>query len=307
MRFHLILRKTLGDLSRVKLLVAYLVPFLVVLFFLALGAGENDFTAGIAQLPLAQQEAELFRSYAGLAYVWGAGLPLLIFGAVLGAITLAGEAERGTLRILLSKPVRRWEVLVGTAGGIAVYLLGVAAASSLLVAVLLFQFSDVTAAALSGGVFELLPALLAFGALVAAFVALVSVSLAVLTRNRIRTALLGLLVPTIYFVAIFVRAFAPDRYEDYYFYIADVNYHLGNSYVVVLDAFGHDVGDQLKQILAPWTGVYEVEQVEATGGGTRTTVESAGHVPEVASLLGLVGFALALFVVAAYRFEHTDL
>jgi ABC-2 type transport system permease protein len=64
----------------------------------------------------------------------------LVFAIGMGARLPAGEEERGTLDVLMSAPVPRWQVLAEQAGALvlAVTLLGVAQLASLLVGSLLF-------------------------------------------------------------------------------------------------------------------------------------------------------------------------
>src|SRR5262249_31707271 len=51
-----------------------------------------------------------------------------LMGLTLGAASLSGERERGTLETLLAQPIRRGEVLLGKYIGLAVALLGALAA-----------------------------------------------------------------------------------------------------------------------------------------------------------------------------------
>lgn len=300
----LILRKTFADFSKPLVLVGYFAVFLGVLFFLALGFA-NDQAENVATLPLAQQEAMLREAFLPLAFLWGAGIPILLLGAVLGASSLAKEAEHGTLRILLSKPVRRWEVLLGTAGAIVAFLLLVGLASLLTTGLALYEFSGISAAALRGGVFDVLPASLAFTLLVAVVVASVGVALGVFTANRLRTGLGALVLPALYFVFFPVRALSSGIYEDYHLYLVDVNYHFGNAFVVIHETVGGGLDAEAQAALAVFTGVYDAEQAGAEE--LPASLDYVGHVPPTASLAALLLGSLALFLLAGYRFQRMDL
>jgi len=240
-RAPIILRKTVGDLSDVRVLVAYFVGFLTVAGFLALGFANNEFEGATT---LAEQETRLFGTFVTLAYLWGTGVPVLVLGAVFGASTLAREGEKGRLRVLLSKPVRRWEVLVGTFGGIVVYLFLVAVASTLLTAVLIYEMADVSAAALEGGVFAALPGTLAFALFVSVFMAAIGVCASVFTKNRLQTALAALVVPAFYFAFMMIRLVSRSFYEDYYLYALDAGYHLGHVFVLAHETLGEEFAVQ---------------------------------------------------------------
>lgn len=307
MRAPVIFRKTLGDVSNPKILTAYLVPFLLVGGFLALGLS-SDLPDGFAALPLGRQEAELTGTFAAVSFFWGAGIPVLALGGILSANTLAKEAEKGTLRILLSKPIRRWEVVVGMFGAVLVYSFLVAAAGMLLLAVAFRVTMDADPTALDGVVLRTMPGNLAFALFVSVVAAATGTALAVFTRSRLRTALLVLLLPLFYFAFLPIRALAGESYEDYHLYLADVNYHFGNVFVVVHDAAGTGFTPETQASLAAWTGVYDAQSAayDPMLGGLPTTLELAGHVPAVASLAGLLVGSLGLFVAAVYRFERVD-
>lgn len=108
--FLAIYRKTLGDLSEPKAVLTSLVAFAAVLWFPVLGFTNNETRDAVGDLSLAEQELEPLTAYAPLAWLWGAGIGLLVAGSLFVALTPATETERGPLDLLLSKPVRRWGV-----------------------------------------------------------------------------------------------------------------------------------------------------------------------------------------------------
>jgi len=303
MRVPTILRKTVGDLSNPKVLAAYFVPYFGVLVFLALGFG-GELEEQAAQLPPSEHAAALLGTFLPVSYFWGAGLALLTLGAVFGPITLAREAEEGTLRILLSKPVRRWEVLAGTYGGVVVYLTLVAVASTLLGAVAVFEVGNVSAATLEEGVLAAMPGMVLYALFVSAVVGSITVSLSVFTADRLRTAVGGLVVPAVFFVCWVTRLISPSRYEDYSLYIVDLGYHLGHAFVLVHEAVGGDLPIQAEQSLGLFAGVYEPPPE-----GAETAPESlelVGYVDPVVSVAALSGLAVVGLAAAAVRFHRMD-
>lgn len=299
-------RKTLGDLADPRLLVAYLAVYLGVLFFLALALGNNVLPDGAGALPVAVQERFLLGSFLTLAHLWSVGLGLLLFGSVAAANTLAKEAEAGTLRIALSKQVRRWEVVLGTFGGLVGYLLAVAMANTFLGAAALYWFSDLPAAALSGGVFGALPAVALQALVVAVVVAAVGIALGIATKSRLQTAIGVLAIAALYFVMIVVRLFSPERYEDYYFYLSDFSYHFGNAFAFGYEVVVGDLPAEAQMSLNLFSGVYDI-QSDADVETMPESFELAGYVDPAVSFGLLVGVAVVLLVVAAVQFQRIDI
>jgi ABC-2 type transport system permease protein len=301
--FVAIYRKTVGDLSEPKSILTYLVVFLAVLFFLTLGFANNEIPDAVASLPPAEQELELLTAYVPLVWLWGAGIGLLAAGSLFVALTLATEAERGTLDLLLSKPVRRWEVLLATFLAGVSFLFAVAVASLLLVAVVVFRMGGFSAAALGGGVFDVLPATLLYALVVCALVNAVGMAASVLTRNRLQTAALTAVLPVLFFALFVARLFPGDLYEDYFLYAIDVGYHLGNVYALFLDSVGGPIPVELQSQLGFWAGVYEVPGGQ---GELEGSLDLVGHVDPAVSLALCLLLIVGSLVGSLVRFQRLD-
>jgi ABC-2 type transport system permease protein len=301
--FLAIYRKTLGDLSEPKSLLTYLLVFLVVLFFFTLGFANNEIPDAVASLPLAEQELELLTAYVPLVWLWGIGIGLLAAGSLFVALTLATEAEAGTLDLLLSKPVRRWEVLLAIFLADVTFLFGVGVASLLLVGVVVFQMGGFNAAALGGGVFDVLPATLPYALVVCALVTAVGMAASVLTRNRLQTAALTAVVPVLFFALFVARLFPGTIYEDYFLYVIDVGYHLGNVYALFLGAVGGPVPVELQAQLGFWAGVYDVPGGQAELGDS---LELVGYVDPAVSLALCLLLIVGSLAGTLVRFQRLD-
>lgn len=301
--FVAVYRKTLGDLSNPKAIVTYLLVFLAVLFFLALAFANNEIPDGVGDLPLAEQELQLLASYLPLSWLWGAGIGLLAAGSLFVALTLATEAERGTLDLLLSKPVSRWAVLLAMFLANVVFLFGIGVASLLLIAVAIYQMGGFSAAAI-GALVEFLPAFLLYTLFVCTFINAVGMAATVLTRNRLQTAALTAVVPVLFFVLFVVRIFPGDIYEDYYLYWLDVSYHLGNVYVLLLEAIrAEPLAVELQTQLGFWTGVYDVSDGQGAAEGS---LELIGYIDPAVSLTLCSVLTVGLLALALVRFQRLD-
>ena len=300
MRILTIYAKTVADLAKPKLLAGYFVPLLAIMMFMIIAMTNNQLTAGA---PLFQQETDLLTSFAFLSYLISVGMPLQGLCAVFCATTIASEAERGTLRILLSKPVKRWQLYLGTFAAIVTYAMVVGLASLLITASWLFVAADLDAAALQVGVFDSLVGILAFGLFGAVVVTAVGLALAVSTKDRLRTALGALVIPVLFFMFIPVQVFSGDVYEDYHLYLVDVNYHFGHLFVFLHETVGTELPASAQSLLTVLTGVYEQPEVR---GHTPQSLEFTGHVPVELSVALLAGLAVIAFTVGLVRFQRID-
>lgn len=300
MRITTIYSKTVSDLSNPMVLAGYFLPFLAIMLFMVVAISNNVITDAA---PLFQQERDLFTAVAFMSYLMAVGMPLQGACAVFCAMTLASEAERGTLRILLSKPVRRWQLYLGTFAAIVSYTMLLGLAGLLLTASWIFMASDLDAAALQGGVVQPFAGLLAFGLFGAVLITSVGLALAVSTKDRLRTALGGLVIPVVFFMFIPVQVFAGDVYEDYYLYLVDLNYHFAQLFVFLHDTLGTGLPANTQALIGVLTGVYEPSNVR---GHTPQSLELTGHIPVELSVALLTALAVGAFVFGLVQFQRLD-
>lgn len=294
--------KTFADLSKPKLIAGYLVPFLSVAWFFGLALSENDLED--AGATVAEQEAALFSAFMPVAFFWAVGIPVLVVAAILSANTLGKEAERGSLRMLLSKPVSRWKFLIGTFGAIVTYTGLVALANVLLAAAVVVRMSGVSAAAVEHAVFDPLVGHLVYALFGACVVASVGICLAVFTKNRLQTALGALVVPALYFAFFPIRILSGAVYDDYALYLLDVNYHFGNAFVYIHETVGGEFDVETQVALAVWTGVYELPEGDAEQ--LPESLDPVGNVSMEGSVALLALLAVGCLVAALYRFHRMD-
>ena len=110
-------RKELRDAVRAKWFWLYSLGFALPAALLALVALPGSLVSG---------SASFGRTAASLVALVQLIVPLM--GLTLGAQAIAGQAERGTLRFLLSHPITRTEAFLGTFAGLAIALLATCAA-----------------------------------------------------------------------------------------------------------------------------------------------------------------------------------
>lgn len=300
-------RRTVRDGTRPKLLLAFLVPYVGVAVLLSLVLGDTAPT-DLGTAPIFTQEQVLFELYGQLSFVWLVAFPMVLV-AVLAATTFAGHLQTGSFRVLLSKPIARWEPLVGTFLGI-VFVAFLATLAGLLVGgAALFVTTGASALALRGSVVSLLPGTLAYALVITAFIASVGLLVAVGTGTRLQTALGTALLPALFFAFVFVRVLpVGDLYETLYLYVLDVNYHFGNVYAAIHGAFGTEFTPATRDAFATVSGVYDTTGVwtDPLLGGIASSIPLTGYVPLVLSPAAIAVLSLGALVGAVYRFERMD-
>lgn len=301
--FLAIYRKTLGDISEPKSILTYLTVFVGVLFFLGVGS-TNEVPDAVATLPLTEQEVALMNIYTAISYLWGAGIGLLAAGALFVSLTLATEAQRGTLDLVLSKPVRRPTVLLAMFLANVTFLFAVGIASLLLVAVTLYGMGGFSAAALGRGVIGMLLPLSVYTLLVCTLVVAVGMAASVYTRNRLRTASMTAILPALFFGLFVARVFPGSIYEDYSLYLLDVSYHLGNVYTLLLETLVGPLPTEVQARLGFWTGVYEVPDDPSAVEGS---LELIGYVDPIVSLALCSALTVGSLTFALVKFQRFDI
>lgn len=303
-----VFRKSLREFSNPVWLGVFLLVYAGVCVLVGIGVTQG-MPEELGSLPLHVQEQELLAAFGQLAFVWAVGIPMMVLTAVLAASSIATEAERGTLQILLSKPIRRWEVLLGKFAAIFLFSLLAMLAGLSFAATVVYAFSGAAAAAIGGSILHLAAGNVAYALFVAVVVASVGTFVAVVTGSRLRTALATLVVPVLFFAFIFIRIIPTSgMYEDYYLYLLDVSYHFGNAFVFVHEATGTEFSPAAQSVIATTTGVYDTTGtgVDPLVGGMVSTVPLTGYVPPIASVVVLLGGSLALLGVGIYHFQRTD-
>lgn len=303
-RILLFTRKTMRDCTQPKLLLVFLIPYLGLTAFFSTILAPDD----MAGAPLFTQEQQFIEVYSQLSFAWLVTFPL-VFVAILAAVVVAGESERGTLRILLSKPVHRWEFLLGKFLGVAIVGTLTVLAGLFAGATMLFLGTEASSAALGDSIVALLPGTLLYALVVVCAVTALGVAVGVWTGSRLKTALVTALAPVLFYVFTFVQLIQlGGTYETYYLYVPDLSYHFGNLYIFIQDAVGPEFTPETQDAFASVSGVYDA------GAGWRDpllegivgSVPLSGYVPQLVSLALIALVTAALLAAAFVTFERMD-
>ena len=250
LRFHVVMVKTIGDLMgmpRTVALVAGGVAPAVIYYLVA----REMFQAGTKSL---EMEMSLLVGYFILiSFLWMAGVYLIYLVIGTSGLELVDrERDKGTLLLMVSKPISRVEFLLGKFLALvlttllleAIILLG----SVLVLWGLLGLDPDVVAALLN-----LLPWIFLFSVFVTLAFASLTIALSTLVSNYlVRNVILLTIVAIVFAAGPVLRVQWPDIYEDYNLYYVDGSYNLGNAYALLVDK--GETGRILPEFQA-WIGI----------------------------------------------------
>ncbi|MBN2471769.1 MAG: ABC transporter permease subunit, partial [Anaerolineae bacterium] len=100
--------------------------------------------------------------FLGIEFFSWAPLVLAVFGVTFGGAIVGGEEERGTLDVLLSTPIPRWQVIVEKAAAfvVALAVILIASGASIVIAVAITPDLSIDTGRIAAGMLNMFPTLL---------------------------------------------------------------------------------------------------------------------------------------------------
>jgi len=248
-----------------------------------------------------------------MSFIWIAGIPLVLLAAMTCGSFISKEEQDGTLLLLASKPIRRYEIIIGKFFAFLVSTMILELIAFLLAPLLTFNLLDLDPSALTS-MLNMVPSLYLYSLFVTFVFGAISATLSVLSRNRVKVVMvLVALTILIYFGFSIIRGWTVplgvyDKYGMNYF---DVNYQLGNSYVFFLEQSGVKIMPPIQGILGQFTGVYEATDPEMVFdpdlGAMPSSLELKKYNTPLVSLSIWLGLAVFLLVAGILKFEKKEI
>lgn len=260
-RFHVVMERTIRELMSLRRMAVIIIVGLLPAAFLSL-LMRGMFKAGDLSL---EMQTHLLLGYFMILYFMMAMAYLGYFVvATSGQELVAKEEEKGTLLLMVSKPISRFQFLLGKflALVLTTLLLGlIVLLGSILVLRSMVGLDIDTVGTMLG----LVPWIFLLCVITVLFFAAVSMALSALIKsNTIRGILMMLIVALILGAGSGIRMMYPNVYEGYGFYLFDGGYHLGNSYLFLLDQVkGSRMTPQTQVMLGAVTGTYKADLMTA--------------------------------------------
>ncbi len=297
MGFRLIMRKTLVDLTgpvRTPLLIlaGISIPVLVSL----------GWQWGLERLPLHMQTHYMLGNFLSISFIWIVGFFLALMVSATAASFISKESSDGTLLLLVSKPISRWQIVLGKLSALALNAIFLEAIILLLL-VLLFWFllplEIDTFKALLGAI----PWVVLYSLIVTLTLGSISIALSALMRSRVKIMVIVMVIIIFVFLFGFIaHVMFPETYEDYHLYYLDMSHHLGNIFIPFIEqAEGGQIIPQYHQALlyfthasAPMESMPTLQYSDLSIGGVFYPAELTHYVSPAVS----IGIWLAIFVIA---------
>jgi len=309
MRLHTIMLKTLKDLFSVRRTLSFIIALISIPFF-----GSMIFAsgAGLSSMTLAMQNQMIMGFFIILSFIWIAGVPLVLLAGVTCGDFISKEDQDGTLLLLVSKPVRRYEIILGKflAFMLSTVLLELTA---LLLSTLIISTAMGIDMYIFNNMLSLAPYIFLYSVLVAFVFGAVSTALSSLFRSRIKTimTMVGVTI-LIFFGFMVVRGWLEvgGIYEEYGLNNMDINYHLGNSYLLFTQASGFRMAPIFQGIMGQFTGTYDAADMgklyDMDIGAMTPSLEPKSYNTPAASLLIWVCIAVVILLLGMMKFERRE-
>ena len=310
MRFHVIMWKTLRDLFSVKRTVPFLIGVMIVPFIASLILSNED-VGGLAKMTIAMQNQTVMGFFIVLSFMWMAGIPLVILTGVTCGDFIAKEDEEGTLLLLVSKPVARTEIVIGKFLAFMV--------STVLIQLLVMLLSALVMLSILGidiyvfnNMLSLIPNLFMYSIFVAFIFGAIATALSAIYKSRSKSMLTiaGIAILMIFGLMV-VRGWVGDYYEYYNIYHMDVNYHLGNSYIMFVESAGIRMVPMIQGAMGEFTGTYDMASIseiyDMDIGAMPPQLKPKSYYTPMASMLIWLGIAVAMLLLGIVKFNRKEI
>lgn len=303
--FFVIANKTFRDICKINRSIAFIIITTIIPFIVAYaGLGE------VKNFPLEMQILTLRDILFFTTYIWVAGIPLAFFAGITISGFIAGEVNEGTLLSLVSKPVRRWEIIFGKFFAYFIYILILET-----IAIFSTTYILVTVSGCHLSVFnsliKYLPLLILYTIFVALIFGAIPLALSVIFK---KTSLIILVIAGItimsYFGFFIVRMAYFDYYEKYHLYHVDLGYHIGNIFVLLLDNFGIRPTPMFQFIMSLFSGTYDTSGMAIKENDQEFWIpqfQYNDYYSQIKSFFLWVFFPVALLFIAMIKIYKKDI
>lgn len=241
-------------------------------------------------------------------YFWSLGIVFALIISFQAAGIIADEVDRGTMLILVSKPIGRIQIFLGKF--LAVFLFGV-----LISALGIFATAWFSVLVLTGNIthFIMLLPLLEFLFLYSLFINAVFVSItmalsSIMKQGKKVGGVMIAIIAITYLIFMIIRMAANVYYIQYYLYYLDIGYHLTNVFVYFIEITQVIPSSSLWQgNFSMFFGIFEGGQADSSQGISLGGMEVVDYVSPLVSLYLWLGITLVLLVFGLLKLKKKEI
>ncbi len=299
-KFHVITGRALKDIFTLRRIIVYLVILLAVpvitSFFMS---------SKISSYPIDMQVVKLTDYLFVLSYLWIAGIPLVFMSAGTISSIVTAERTQGTMLQLVTKPLRRWEIIIGKFLAFFILFAFVEILAFLLSIYLMIYFSGCHMSVFPS-MLAFLPPLLLYSFIVSIFFGSIALLLSTALKKTAHTILIiAFLVMFFYIGFLFFRLLGTNTYLKFYLNYLDIGYILGNVYISLLQGFSVDLSPNFQLIFGFTAGTYDpaafMDTLDPDQGFQLTTLPANNYVSAPFSMILSLLLPVAFIVLSVLR------
>ena len=223
----IVMEKTVRELMSLRRVAVVIIAGLAPAILFGAAIWRESFRSGIMSLEM--QTHTLVGYFLLISFIWTAGFYIAYVITTSGMDFVSKEEEEGTLLLMVSKPISRFQFILGK-------FLALLVTTLLLELVILFGSILVfwgllgLDAEIIRTLVGLVPWIFLYSVIVAILFDALTIAMSTLFKSRVlKTVLTLLLVMLIFGVGPILRIGWPSTYENYHLYYVDPGYHLGNT------------------------------------------------------------------------------
>ena len=252
----IVMEKTVKELMSLRRLAAVLIAGLVPAIFWGAAIWRESFRSGTMSLEM--QTHTLVGYFLVFSFLWIAGFYIAYMIITSGMDFVSKEEEDGTLLLMVSKPISRFQFILGKFLALLITTLLIELVvlfGSILLFWALLDLEPESVQALLGLVFWIF----LYSIIIAILFDALTIAISTIFRGRVlKTVLTMLLVMLVFGVGPILRTMWPSTYENSHLYYIDPGYHLGNTYVSISEqAISGRMTPQSQAYLGIFTGTYK--------------------------------------------------
>ncbi len=300
-RFHIIARRELQKILSLPRALIFLVAAIILPVISAYATDVDSYPLDIQAIML---KDVLFFT----VYFWVGGIVLAFFAAWIVSDFIAGEDSRGTLLSLITRPIRRWEVILGK---FLAYLLFVAVMEIIAIFITIYVLVTVSGAHLSvmWDLIPYIPILLLFTLFVAVVFGTIPLVLSTVSKKRVLVMIISAaLVIVIYLAFYIIRSGFSEFYVDNHLYYFDPGYHMGNIFISFTEAAGIDLTPTFQEQMGLFAGTHDlgVSLDEPDQGFQLASIPLTNYYSQVTSWLIWTLIPAGLTVLSVFKLKKKE-